>query len=334
MRKATDTVLRHLAMLASIPVRPNAKSTREIREDLLEQDSEYDVSVRSIQRSLEMLSTRFPIASEMRGRANYWYWTNRHALTQLPSMSAPTAFALRLAADYLKPIMPPSALRLLEPYFKHADRVLQGTALGRWPDKAAIIGRGPILKPPSVPADVQEAVYTALMENQKVEVAYRSKARTRARRIVMNPLGIVVREGIVYLVATSWHYDDIRQYALHRMSKPELLDEPAREMSDFHLAGYIRDESQFSYPLSDRKLPLSAMFDSGAGMHLTESRLGADHRTTEQEDGRVLVQATVPDTADLRWWLLGFGGAVEILEPESLRHEMRDEARRLRAIYD
>ena len=68
MRKATDTVLRHLAMLASIPVRPNAKSTREIREDLLEQDSEYDVSVRSIQRSLEMLSTRFPIASEMRGR--------------------------------------------------------------------------------------------------------------------------------------------------------------------------------------------------------------------------------------------------------------------------
>ena len=334
MRRATDTMLRNLAMLGCIPVYPRDKSTRRILEELREMDSDYDVSVRSVQRSLERLSGIFPITCETRGRANYWYWADQHALTQLPSMSAPTAFALRLAADYLKPIMPPSALRLLEPYFNHADKVLQGTALGRWPDKAAIIGRGPILKPPSIPADVQEAVYAALMENQKVEVAYRSKARTRAERIVLNPLGIVVREGIVYLVATSWHYDDIRQYALHRMSKPELLDEPAREVSDFHLASYIRDESQFSYPLSDRKVPLSAMFDSDAGMHLTESRLGADHRTTEQDDGRVLVQATVPDTADLRWWLLGFGGAVEILEPESLRREMRDEARRLRAIYD
>ena len=64
-------------------------------------DADYDVSVRSVQRSLERLSSLFPISSELRGRANHWYWSDRHALTQIPSMSAPTAFALRLAADYL-----------------------------------------------------------------------------------------------------------------------------------------------------------------------------------------------------------------------------------------
>ena len=129
------------------------------------------------------------------------------------------------------------ALRMLEPYFKHANRVLQGTALGRWPDRAAIIGRGPVLKRPSVPADVQEVVYTALRDNQKVDVPYRSKVRTGPERIVPNPLGIVVRAGIIYLVATSWEYDDIRQYVLHRMGKPEPLDEPTPEMPDFRLAG-------------------------------------------------------------------------------------------------
>ena len=334
MAKTTDTLLRNLAMLACIPVHPRDKSTRRIREDLRAMGSDYDVTARTVQRSLERLSGLFPIACEMRGRTNCWYWSDPHALTQLPSMSPPTAFALRLAADYLKPIMPPLALGLLEPYFGHAERVLKGTALGRWPDKAAIISRGPNLEPPAVSANVQEAVYTALMENRKVEVAYCAKARTRAKPIVLNPLGIVVREGIVYLVATSWNYDDVRQYVLHRMSEPQLLDEPARAVADFSLADYIDEQSEFSYPQSGRTLRVRALFDADAGMHLTESRLGAGHRTAEQSDGRVLVEASVPDTADLRWWLLGFGGAVEVLEPELLRSEIRDEAQRMQRIYE
>ena len=333
MRKAADTTLRHLAMLSRIPVHPNAKSTKRILQELRELDPDYDVSERTVQRGLDQRSGQFPISCEARGRANHWFWTDPHALTQIPSMSAPTAFALRLAAEYLKPIMPPSALGLLEPYFRHADSVLEGTALGRWTDKAAIIERGPVLTPPSVPVEVQEAVYTALMENRKVEAAYRAKGRTRARRSVLNPLGIVVRAGIVYLVATSWGYEDVRHYVLHRMSKPELLGEPARVPAGFSLVSYIWEENQLSYPVSGRSLALRVLFEKNAAMHLIESRLATDHKTTEQEDGRVIFEATVPDTAEMRWWLLGFGCAVEVLEPESLRDEFRDEVQRLSAKY-
>ena len=326
--------MRNLAMLGCIPVYPREKSTRRILEELLEMDPDYDVSIRSVQRNLEELSRAFPISCQARGRANHWFWTDQHALTQLPSMSGPTALALRLAADYLKRIMPPSALRLLEPYFNRADSVIGGTALGRWTDRTAIIGPGPMLTPPSVSDDTQEAVYTALLENRKIEVGYRAKGETRAKRIVLNPLGIVVRAGVVYLVATSWDYGDVRHYVLHRMSEPELLDEPASQTSDFGLAAYIQEESQFSYPVSEGNLLLRALFEPDAGMHLTECRLGSDHRVLEQEDGRLLVEATVADTADLRWWLLGFGSAVEVLEPEALRSEFQEQVRRLRMIYE
>ena len=333
MRKATETTLRNLAMLGCIPAYPSAKSTRRILEELRGIDPDYGVSKRTVQRGLEQLSGRFPISCETRGRTNHWFWTDPHALTQIPSMSPPTAFALRLAADYLRSIMPPSALGLLEAYFNHADSVLEGTALGRWADKAAIIARGPVLTPPAVPAGVQDAVYAGLMENRKVEVAYRAKAQRKAKRIVLNPLGIVVRAGIVYLVATSWDYPDLRHYVLHRMSKPELLDQPARATPGFRLADYIREEHRFSYPVSGGSLALRAVFEKDAAVHLMESRLADDHRTTERDDGRVVVEATVPDTAEIRWWLLGFGSAVEVLEPASLREEFRDEAGRLRQIY-
>jgi predicted DNA-binding transcriptional regulator YafY len=39
------------------------------------------------------------------------------------------------------------------------------------------------------------------------------------------------------------------------------------------------------------------------------------------DDDRERLMATVKDTQELRWWLLGFGEGVEIIEPASLRAE-------------
>ena len=333
MRKATDTTLRHLATLECIPVHPRTKTTRQIVNALQATNSEYDVTVRSVQRSLETLSAVFPIASDKRGRSNHWYWTDAHALTRIPAMSEQEAFALRLASEHLKPLMPRSALRLLAPYFEHAERILDGTRLGHWVDRACIIGHGPPLQAPSIRDDVQETVYAALMESRRLGVDYRSRSGERTRRMVLNPLGIVVRAGVFYLVATSWQYQDVRHYVLHRMSKPELLEEPAETPTGFRLAAHIQDDQRFSYPLNPEALRLRALFAPEVGIHVTESRLSRDHRATTQDDGRVLVEATVADTADLRWWLLGFGAAVEVLAPAGLRAELRRHALGMAALY-
>ena len=37
----------------------------------------------------------------------------------------------------------------------------------------------------------------------------------------------------------------------------------------------------------------------------------------------VIIKATLPDTSQLRWWLLGFGSGVEVLGPSSLEKNLR-----------
>lgn len=333
MRNATETTLRSLAMLQAIPVHPRSKSTRQIMEELRDLDPDFQVTARSVQRNLEKLSSKFPIASDAHGRSNHWYWMNANALTQIPAMSAPTALVLRLAAEHLKSVMPPSALRQLDAYFNHAEQVLGDTALGRWKEKATIIGRGPLLKPPTVRSHVQGAVYEALLAGQCLEVTYRNKVRKRSGKLTLNPLGLVVRDGLLYLVATARGYDDIRHYVLHRMTDAKPLDEAAEVPKGFRLARHIREDHRFSYPVTERQIKLKALFDPDAATHLTESRLATDHRTAKQQDGRFLVEATVSDTADLRWWLLGFGGAVEVLGPASLRAELKSQAQQMAANY-
>ena len=117
------------------------------------------------------------------------------------------------------------------------------------------------------------------------------------------------------------------------MAKPVLLETPSKAPQEFNLSAHIQEELRFSYPVNPGSMSLRALFAREAAFHLTESHLSPDHRTTEWEDGRVLLEATVPDTADLRWWLLGFGSAVEVLEPASLREEFQSQARELNTMY-
>ena len=208
MRKATDTILRHLALLQEIPVYPRMSSATEIRENLRDINKDYDVNIRSIQRDLEKLSMLFPITCELRGRTNHWFWLNEHAITQIPAMNEYTALAFKLAGEYLRPIMPPSVLRLLNPYLNHATNILQQTKHGKWTEKTRIIGYAPELIAPTVNPKVQDIVYESLLEDRQFEVDYKARGQAEEKRRVLNPLGIVLKNGIIYLVATSWDYKD------------------------------------------------------------------------------------------------------------------------------
>lgn len=320
-------------MLQAIPQHPRTKSTTQIWEELRALDPDFDVTARSVQRNLEKLSATFPISSEARGRANHWCWVDRAALTQLPAMSPPTALVLRMAAGYLKSVLPPAVLRQLDAYFRHADKVLGDSALGRWRGRVSVVARGPMLVPPAIRAGVQEDVYEALLVGRQIEVAYRNRVGRRSRRLVLHPLGLVVRDGVVYLVATASEYEDVRHYALHRMRRATMTDEPARVPKGFRLAEHVDEDRRFSYPVSEERLQLRAVFDADVAVHLTERRLSTDQRTAAQADGRVLVEATVADTSDLRWWLRSFGSSVEVVGPARLREEFEAQARSMAASY-
>jgi predicted DNA-binding transcriptional regulator YafY len=68
-------------------------------------------------------------------------------------------------------------------------------------------------------------------------------------------------------------------------------------------------------------------------MRLLGSPLSVDQVLTALDDERVLVRATVDNTAELRWWLLGFGDFVEVLAPADLREEFRTRAVAMAARY-
>ena len=50
-----------------------------------------------------------------------------------------------------------------------------------------------------------------------------------------------------------------------------------------------------------------------------EAYVTKDQDLKKLSDGRYRLKAKLADTSQVRWWLLGFGGQIEVVKPKSQR---------------
>jgi predicted DNA-binding transcriptional regulator YafY len=334
MQNHNDTQLRQWAMLKRIPQHPRQITAGELTESLKSEG--FEVGKRTIERDLLSLSGIFPLIANDRSRPYGWSWSKDAEAFALPAMSPLQALTLELAHDHLATLLPASLLDTLAPYFKCAEGVLSSgdgvKKLANWRKKVAIVPPNQPLIPPNYPEAIIEAVHSALLSEQQLEITYASREQAEPKTYPIHPLGIVQRGAVTYLVATLYDYTDIRLLAVHRIQAAQVLDQPAKPPKDFDLSQYI---SQGAFGFDEGGvIKLVVRFTVPAAEHLWETPLSLNQEIMPDQPGWVRLQATVPDTAQLRWWLMGFGECVEVLEPVSLRDEFVNMAQSLNEIYN
>jgi predicted DNA-binding transcriptional regulator YafY len=66
---------------------------------------------------------------------------------------------------------------------------------------------------------------------------------------------------------------------------------------------------------------------------MQETPLSDDQKIVTKHDGHKQVTATVKNSLQLRWWLLGFGEYVEVIKPKFLRDEFIEISQSLGKMY-
>jgi predicted DNA-binding transcriptional regulator YafY len=327
------TLLRQWQMLRLMPRYPRKITAREIQERLAGQD--FEVTKRTIERDVQTLSEVFPLTCDDRNKPFGWSWQKDAPSFDLPGLTSTEALAIKLVEQYLRPLLPVSVSDQLKPHFKAADgtlkRLPKPSKAASWTQKIRVVPPAQPLLPPTINPDIQRAVYEALLQERQIEAAYLRRGDPRPVKYTLHPLAIVQRGAVTYLVATIYSYSDIRLFDLHRFQKAEMRDEPVRRPADFDLDKYI---ASGAFGFGDGTLiKLEAVFAAGSAEHLYETPISRDQVIKPLDANRTTVTATVPDTSQLRWWLLGFGGEVEVLKPSFLRREIAETARGMSRTY-
>ena len=328
-----DSLLRQWKLLHLIPRYPRGIKIAEVMAQLEQQGLELP-TYRTIQRDLDTLSTVFPLLrNEKREGACYWYLDAEKSVMEIPRMESSTALAFYLAEQRLHNQLPPGALQHLQAHFNTAATYLNqhDTPYSHWREKIRVLPQTQQLIPPHIEPTVLDTIYTALLENKRFEGKYFARRDDQYKIHLVNPLALIFRGTITYLVCTLRHYSDSRLMSLHRFVDASITDIPRTVPTGFDLDAYIQEgHADF---LIGEWIDLELLIDEEVAIHLRESRLTEHQQLILQDNGKSLFRAQVRDTGQLRWWLLGFADQIEILKPEALRQEFKQKTAGMAAKY-
>ena len=325
----TDKFQRYLAMLRMIPRMPQYTTAPELFEQL--DAGGFKVTLRTVQRDLERLSGQFGLCCDETARLKKWAWLKTADVLDIPRLNRHAALTFKLVEQHLAATLPPATLAFLQPYFDAAGRALtQDSAIhfADWANRVRIIDRGPMLLAPAVEDKIHDTVYQALLENHTLQVEYIRLGGAQARTYTVHPQALAVRQGVIYLVCVFDGHDDLRQLALHRIQSAKLGDKTAQRRADFDMDQYIA-QGEFGTS-KGQMIQLHCRFRSRNGEHLRETPLSADQTIEEDGEDYFILRATVPRTAELDRWLLGWGPTMQVLGPPVLREEIEA---RIREMY-
>lgn len=326
-----ETLQRHWQTLRLVPRYPQKIAVADLCSKL---NAEFAVDKRTVQRDLQSLSLIFPLLVDDRSKPFGWSW-DKDAAFDLPGLSLSECLTLLMAREHLQSVMPSSTVSQMAPYFRQAEQKLKTldgrTGVANWLDKVRIIPASQPLIAPQVDSLVLATIQQSLLDNNQCQVAYRKRDEGEADEYPIHPLGLIQRGQVLYLACTIKTYADIRLLALHRIQAASLLALPATAPKGFNLDTYLASGAMGWS--TTKPIRLVAAFTPEIGVHLKETPLSEDQIIEHLSDSRLQVTATVLETQQLVWWLLGFGDGVEVIEPNELREKVIDKARKMLSRY-
>jgi predicted DNA-binding transcriptional regulator YafY len=311
-----DTLLMSLEILKRIP-RVGQISAPELQRQL--GDAGFERELRTVQRQLETLSAHFDIERDDSSKPYSYRWKSHAQGFSLSRLNEQESVLLSLAEQHLRNLLPARLARSMQGFFDQARVQLgpmPGSARARdWLDKVRVVSTTQPLLPPKVPAAVFEAVSNALYADHWLDVSYDNAAGKRFEGRVM-PLGLAQQGPRLFLVCRFEGYDDDRSLALHRMRQAKDSGLSFERPPGFDLRRFD-DEGRFGFG-DGRRIELVFRLPRAAALHLMETPVSLDQQVSTLPDGRSEFKATVVESQQLRWWLRGFGSALELRKPRGL----------------
>jgi predicted DNA-binding transcriptional regulator YafY len=310
---------RQWEMLQILPDRAPGLSARELTERLKE--AGYKVSKRTVERDLLQFEPQFGICCNDKSKPYGWHWIPGRKET-FAGVDLADALSLTLAESVLKQQLPPSMLKALQPKFQQAKAKLVAVSdhpLAKLGEKVRYVPASLQFAAPTVSEKVLEQIQDALVREQQIEVRY-APFNENAKKLRLHPLCLVQRGNVPYLLASTFDYEEVLLYALHRVEAVTVLGDQIIEPNGFSVDAHLASGAmEFG---GGKEITLKAKLSHQLATYLAETALHPDQKMSHRGAGYELT-ARVRDSWQLHFWIMSQGADIEVTGPKALRARVR-----------
>jgi predicted DNA-binding transcriptional regulator YafY len=289
---------------------------------------ELDCAIRTVWRDLRVLEEAgFPIYDERDGHRGIWKIDREFRDRLLVPLSLPEVVALLASRSLLdhgeggpfgpavssafgkiRALLTPQALELV-------DRMAAGVG-------ARIVGAKLQLGAGEHVAEIGRA----MAERRTLRMRYYSQSREVETDRDIDPYLLRLYAGGLYVIGYCHLRRAVRIFAVERIRTLAIARETFTMPTDFDADDYLRGAWGI---VRGELIAVRAVFSRAAARDVRGRLWHASQQLRELPGGRLELRLLVADTLEVRRWLLGFGGDVEVLTPPALREAMRSEAARV-----
>lgn len=333
---AANKTIRWLSILDLLETEDRWWSTSEVHEYLRERLSKQGMKhgLRTTQRDMaEIRESGLVELGEYTGEdaGGKWKLVDSEISLDRRRFSSPDmALILLLAGRHLAPLLPLDVQERLnqlaqrsEAHFK--SRYTSAHWVRPWQSKVRIQPMGHQLSQPAVNAEIVEEIYKALDQHKKLELGYFQPGRP-VFTATYQPLGLVYRPPLFYLVVLRDGNANPHNLALHRITEATLLIDDSIAPREFDLDNYIEENG--TSKVFEKNVTLEIDTNQGLCDHWEAACLGKHQRIERNEHGGKII-VTVHDTDALRRYLLGMGSQIRVLSPPAIRGWLLEEAEKI-----
>jgi predicted DNA-binding transcriptional regulator YafY len=295
--------------------------------------AELEVPLRTVYRDLEALQEAgFPIFTENVGRNSYWKLVDTFKKDLPIPLTVTELMALHMSRNLLGVFEGTFFHDSIESLFSKVKAILSPETIRYLENVSGRLGVGFLsCKDLSACKEAIRAVSEATAKRRRVEMVYNAVSSGSQTLRKIDPYHVRAMNGGFYLIGLCHLRNEVRTFAMDRIKDFKVLEEAFSMPKEFCLEDYL--QTAFHVMRGDPER-IVARFSSAASHVVRERIWHPTQEIRELPDGGVQLVMEVPINYEIISWILGFGAAAEVLEPDSLRDRIRDELHAAAACYE
>ena len=271
------------------------------------------------------------VQREKRGRESF-YRLERPARVPSISLNADGLYQLALCRDFLAHLLPEKMRAETQSSLSQAVSFLPGDSQGLPPSIGASLSKGRIDYTPF--QKIISSLMKAMHQRRVCQIDYVSAAGRDKKRYAFAPVRLLAYHECLY--AEGWRvterdpvapvYDDPLRLAVQRFRECRVTARQADALPPL-------PENRAMGVIQDEPFPVRVRFTAEAATYVAERQWSEDQKVEPQEDGSIILTASMSSAPECLSWLLIFGDQACLLEPEWLVRDLKKTVRAMLKQY-